>query len=99
LLRALKQLWRGELPLGDAIVTWGILVAVPINVVTTVLFWWLISIDRPIAALVIGNIPSVPFNIFCAVGIWRSAARITDPFWRATLRAITVVAAAVLSVT
>jgi hypothetical protein len=72
---------------------------VPINLVTTVAFWWLISIDRPIEALVIGNIPSVPFNVFCAVGIWRSAAQLADPLGRATARVATVIAAVLLSVT
>jgi hypothetical protein len=98
-IAALLRLWRGDLPLPDAIVTWGVLVALPINVVTTVAFWWLISIDRPIAALLIGNIPAVPFNIFCGVGIWRAATQVESPTLRGLVRAATVLAAIALSVT
>jgi hypothetical protein len=98
-LAGLGRLWRGDLPLHDAFWTWGLLVALPINLSTSFAFLWLISIDRPLEALVIGNIPSVPYNLVWAVGMWRSAAQLETPWVQSLARAATVVAALVLSVT
>jgi len=96
---ALLRLWRGDLPLSEAIWVWGILVALPINILTSLAFLWLMTLDLPWAALIIGNVPSIPYNIVCAVGIWRAARQIPDPARRTALRALTVAAASVLSVT
>ncbi|MCC7283906.1 MAG: hypothetical protein IT556_16090 [Acetobacteraceae bacterium] len=96
MIRRLRRLWRGDLPLAEAIWVWGILVALPLNALATLAFLWLMTLDRPWAALVIGTAPAVPYNIVCAVGIWRAARQIADPTRRAILRAITVVAAGIL---
>lgn len=99
MIAAFVRLWRGQLPLSEAIWTWGVLVALPINALTSIAFLWLITLDQPWPALIIGNVPSIPLNVVCAVGIWRAARQVADPTRRALLRAATLVAAAVLSVT
>jgi len=97
-IAALLRLWRGELPLSEAIGTWGLLVAVPVNMFTSVAFLWLLTLDETRAALIIGNV-TIPYNIVCAVGIWRAAKQLADPTKRMVLRALTLVACIVLSIT
>jgi hypothetical protein len=72
---ALGRLWRGEMPLADALWTWTIGIGFLINGGTSALCYALILNDRPIAGLVVGAFPSVPFNLIAGVGVWRSARR------------------------
>ncbi|MEX0810340.1 MAG: hypothetical protein WD044_16585 [Dongiaceae bacterium] len=76
-MRALRRLWRGEVPLVDAVWNWAIFGGLAINLGTMGLFLWLISADRPIAAFILGYAFSIPYNIVVTVGIWRSAGRFT----------------------
>jgi hypothetical protein len=71
----LRALWSGGLPLGEAFWTYAVLVALAVNVSTTLAFLALISADRPVAALFVGYALSVPYNVAALVGVWRSAAR------------------------
>jgi hypothetical protein len=96
----LGALWRGELPLGEAFWTWAIGIGLLINLTTSALFLALITADRPWAALFVGYVLSVPYNVAAMVGVWRSAARYDGPALRAELaRIVTVIAMLLLSVT
>lgn len=99
MIAALVRLWRGDLPLSEAVWVWGALVGLPINIFTSIAFLWLITLDEPVVALLVGNLPSIPYNVICAVGIWRAAQQIADPMRRTMARGATVVAAVLLSAT
>jgi hypothetical protein len=99
MIGALSRLWRGDLPISDAVWIWGLMVAVPLNLVGSIAMLLLVSIDRPWAGLLVGSIPAVPYTFVCAVGIWRSLARVNNETVRALARAATVLAALLLSAT
>jgi hypothetical protein len=71
----LRALWAGELPLGEAFWTFAIGIGLLIYLVTGALFLALLSIDRPWAALFVGHVLTLPYNIVALVGVWRSAGR------------------------
>lgn len=71
----LGRLWQGDLRLGDVFWNWAVFGGVLVNLVTSVLFLILISLDRPWLAFIIGYVFSVPYNLVVVVGVWRSAAR------------------------
>jgi hypothetical protein len=71
----LLALWRGDLPLTEAFWVYAVSVGLTVNVVTSLLFLALITADRPYAALFVGYVCSVPYNVAAVVGVWRSAAR------------------------
>lgn len=94
----LRALWAGDLPLGEAFWNYAIGVGVLVNLVTSGLFLTLITLDRPLAALLVGYGLSVPYNILALVGVWRSAAR--HPGREADLaRIVTLLVMALLTVT
>ena len=96
----LRALWAGELPLGEALWTFAIGIGLLVNLTTTVLFLALIAYDRPWAALFVGHVLSVPYNVVALVGVWRSAARYQGRAGVADLaRIVTVVAMLLLSLT
>jgi hypothetical protein len=96
----LRSLWLGELPLVEAFWTWAIGIGLLVNVTTSVLFLALITADRPWAALFVGYVLSVPYNVLAAVGVWRSAAHYQGHGGHAELaRIVTVVVMLLLSVT
>ena len=95
----LRALWSGELPLGEAFWTFAIGIGLLVNLTTTALFLALITVDRPWAALIVGHVLSVPYNVVAAVGVWRSASRYQGAAVLAALaRIVTVVTMLVLSV-
>ena len=71
----LLRLWRGEEPFERTFWTWGVLVALAVNVSTTAGTFYLVSVERPFAAFFVGYVMSIPYNVFVLVAIWRSAAR------------------------
>lgn len=96
----LRALWSGDLPLGEAFWTYAVIGGLAVNVTTSLLFLWLISADRPIAALLVGYALSVPYNVAAVVGVWRSAARYPGERLHADLaRIITLVGMTLLSLT
>jgi hypothetical protein len=98
-MRKLRALWSGELPLGEAFWTYAIGIGLLVNLTTSVLFLALITIDRPWAALFVGYVLSVPYNVVALVGVWRSAARYDGHALHAALaRVVTLVAMLLLSV-
>jgi len=99
-MTTLCRLWRGELPLPDAFWNWAVFGGLAINVASSVAFLYLISTDRPIAALIAGYGPSIPYNIVVTVGVWRSAARHAgERRWADLARVVTVTGMVLLSVT
>ena len=75
MLRGLRQLWRGDLPLAKAFWGWAAVGGVVVNGVTTGLFIALLSQDLPVLSLLVGYGLSVPYNVVALVGVWRSADR------------------------
>ena len=71
----LRALWLGELPLGEAFWTWAIGIGLLVNLTTSALFLALLAAGQPWAALFVGYVLSVPYNVVAVVGVWRSAAR------------------------
>jgi hypothetical protein len=99
-LNALSRLWRGELPLEQAFWRWALAYGLVLNIATSIGFLLLISRDQPLAALVVGYVLSVPYNILAAVGVWRSADRYAGPPALAqAARLATVIGMTVLSLT
>jgi hypothetical protein len=96
----LSSLWLGELPLGEAFWTWAIGIGLLVNVTTSAMFLALITADRPWAALFVGYVLSVPYNVVAMVGVWRSAARYQGPARHAEFaRIATVIVMVLLSMT
>jgi hypothetical protein len=99
-MRKLRALWSGELPLGEAFWTYAIGIGLLVNLTTSGLFLALITVDRPWAALFVGYVLSVPYNVVALVGVWRSAARYEGEALHAALaRVVTLVAMLLLSIT
>ncbi|GGC10719.1 hypothetical protein GCM10011363_29250 [Marivita lacus] len=96
----LRTLWRGDYALSDAFWTWALTVGLLVNVVTSVLFLFLITQDLAWAALLVGYGVSLPYNVVAVIGVWRAAARYDGPTIHADLaRGATVVLMTVLSLT
>jgi hypothetical protein len=95
----LIRLWRGELPLQTAFWNWAVIGGLAINLLSVFAMLVLVTLDRPIAALLAGHALSLPYNLVATVGVWRSAARYPGPpHWAKAARVLTVVGMAVLSV-
>ncbi|MFQ5625901.1 MAG: hypothetical protein ACE5FM_04520 [Methyloligellaceae bacterium] len=93
------RLWHGELALQNAFWNWAVFGGLVINIVTTVLFLFLITADRPISAFIVGYAFPVPYNIIVLVGVWRSAERFTgERRWADLARIVTVIGMVLLSV-
>lgn len=96
----LRRLWAGDLPLHEAFWTWAVAGGLLVNLASSLGFLALIVADRPLAALLVGYAPSVPYNLVVLVGVWRSAARPDEDRARAELiRVVTLVGVVVLTVT
>lgn len=96
----LGSLWRGELPLNEAFWTWTVTIGLVVNITSTLMLMLLITLDQPWAALFIGYVVSVPYNIVAVVGVWRSAARYQGPNLHSDFaRGASAVLMAVLSLT
>jgi hypothetical protein len=99
-MRKLRALWAGELPLSEAFWTFAVAIGLTVNVVSSLLFLALITADRPLAALFVGYVCSVPYNVVAVVGVWRSAARHEGERTHAELaRLVTLVGMILLSLT
>ena len=95
----LSALWLGELPLSQAFWTWTLSIGLLVNLVTTLLFLTMITLDRLWAALLFGYALSVPYNVLATVGVWRSASRYQGPAVHADLaRIATLILMLLLSV-
>lgn len=99
-MSSLRRLWLGDVPLAEAFWTWAVLGGLAVNIITSAFFLALITVDQPVAAILVGYGLSVPYNIVVLVGVWRSADRYDGERHRAVLaRVATLVGMLVLSVT
>ena len=93
------RLWHGELTLQNAFWNWAVFGGLVINIVTTALFLFLITTDRPISALIVGYAIPIPYNVIVLVGVWRSAERFTGERHLADfMRIVTVIGMVLLSI-
>ena len=96
----LRRLWSGEMMLAQAFWIYAVFGGVAVNLVTSIMFMILISMDRPLAALVVGYGVSVPYNVVATVGVWRAAGRHEGDRTHADLaRVVTLIGMALLTVT
>ena len=99
-MTAIRALWRGEIPLADAFWNWTVLGGLSVNIPTSALFLWLMTLDLPVLALLAGYAVSLPYNLVATVGVWRAAERHPgDRVWAEAARIVTLSGMIVLSVT
>lgn len=81
----IRALWRGELPLGQAFWSHGILYSGLASLCATVAAFALISAEAPTAVAAVIYFLPTPYILAALVGVWRSADRYTGPPHLATL--------------
>ena len=74
-MRAVVELWRGELPLGRAFWLWGVLGGSVVALFATVLALALVTAGAPAWLAALAFAAHVPWNLVLLVGVWRSAGR------------------------
>jgi hypothetical protein len=96
----LCRLWRGELALANAFWNWAVFGGLAVNVTSSALFLLLIVNGHPISAFIVGNAPSIPYNIIASVGVWRSAGHYPgERRWADLARTVTIIGMVLLSLT
>jgi hypothetical protein len=99
-MTGVRRLWSGELPLDDAFWGWAVIGGITVNLLTSLGFLILLTMDLLLAAYFVGYGLSLPYNLVVTVGVWRAASRATDTLRKAAIyRTITVIGMALLSVT
>ena len=99
-MKHLFRLLRGELALEIAFWNWAVCGGLVINIVSSVLFLFLIMAERPVSAFIVGYAFSLPYNVIATVGVWRSAERYPgERRWAELARIVTVIGMILLSVT
>jgi len=92
MIRIAKDLWDGKVPFKQAFWEWAIAYGLLVNLVTSALFFGLIVFEASLLWLIVAFILPVPFNLFVAVAVWRSADRYQGPKkWADLGRAVTIV--------
>lgn len=95
-----SKIWNGELPLQIVFWNWAVGGGIIVNVASSVAFLFLMIADHLVVALIAGYLFSVPFNVFVAVGVWRSAANYSgERRWADLARAVTIGGMILLSIT
>lgn len=79
LMRRLKSLWRGELPLAEAFWTWAVTIGLAVNMSAIILLLTLITLDVPETFFLACTALSLPYNIVAVVGVWRAANHYPGP--------------------
>ena len=74
-MRMIGAFWRGEVPLGQAFWSWGILGGAVVNLFATLVAVMLLSAEAPAWLAALAFAAPIPWNLMLAVGVWRSAAR------------------------
>ena len=93
---SLRRLWKGEIPLEEAFWTYAVIGGIAVNVLTSLGFLILLTMDLPLAALIAGYAISLPYNLVATVGVWRAAERDDPNSQRAKLYPLITVAGMVL---
>ena len=74
-----RALWCGEIPL-KVVFWWHAMVAgTLLNVLASLLFVALLTLKAPAAASFAVFFLPIPYNVFIAVAVWRSAGRYAGP--------------------
>lgn len=96
----LHRLWRGEIPLETAFWNYAVIGGLAVNGLTSLGFLILITMDQPVAALIVGYGCSIPYNVVATVSVWRAAAQDgADPQKARLYSIITLAGMVFLSVT
>jgi hypothetical protein len=74
-VRAIVELWRGELPLGRAFWLWGVLGGAAVGLSSTLLAAILLAAGAPAWLAALAFAAHLPWNLVLLVGVWRSAGR------------------------
>ncbi len=74
-MRAVVELWRGDLPLGRAFWLWGVLGGGVVALFATILALALLTGGVTAWLAVLVFVAHVPWNLVLLVGVWRSAGR------------------------
>ena len=99
-MRKLHSLWSGELPLGEAFWTYAVVGGLAVNLITSLLFFYFVTADWLLAAIVVGYGLSVPYNVVALVGVWRAAERHEgEPVLANWARIVTLIGMILLTVT
>ncbi len=73
--KLVKHLWAGEAPLRQAFWQYAVGYGLLLNIITPLAFLALIARDANTALIVLVFALPVPYNVFVAVAVWRSANR------------------------
>lgn len=71
----LQSRWRGEAPLETVFLRDMLLVGTAINIAAAVAAHYLREAEMPGALVLLLNLAPVPWNLFLALSLWRSADR------------------------
>lgn len=74
-----RELWRGEVPLGVVFWWHAMAIGTLLNVLATFLFVALQSLDMPNPVCLAAFFLPVPYNLFVTIAVWRSAGRYAGP--------------------
>lgn len=95
--RGLGAVWRGEVPLATAFWWHAIVVGTAINVVATFAFVAVHAAHVSNVASLAVMLAPIPYNVFVAVAVWRSAGRYPGPPFHAQMARAAVVAWAIVA--
>jgi len=70
---SLRRAWRADISLEAVFWTYAVIGGIAINVVTSLAFFILITMDLTLAAFVAGHAISLPYNLIASVGVCRAA--------------------------
>lgn len=93
----LRALWQGDVPLGEAFWLYAVGAGAFLNLLASLLFVLMNALGAPNAVAVTVFFLPVPYNVFAAVIVWRSAGRYEGPPSRALLARLAVVLLAVIA--
>ncbi len=79
MMRLIKQLWAGEIPLGQAFWLYNVVYGLLLNLVTLALFLALLVRDANIVLVALAFALPIPYNLLMIVAVWRSADRYQGP--------------------
>lgn len=74
MIRLVRRLWRGEVPLARAFWDFGIIGGTALNALTTVLSLALLAADGLETVALAAFVLPVPYNLLIVVAVWRSAS-------------------------
>ena len=89
--RLATQLWAGEISLRQAFWTYAVFGGLLVNLITHLLLLILIVRDASMVFVAFAFALPIPYNVFVAVAVWRSAGRYEGPKNHAELARIATI--------